>query len=132
MINLLRKVRQQYINEGSYRLYILYAFGEVLLVMVGILLALQLDNLHQKSVQKQVQIENIENICFSFNERIQLGPLISMIEFALEGKELWIDYLEGKTPFHDSLLNYSYLIGSTHLSIPIQYMFQRFKVKTLF
>jgi len=38
MINLLRRVRQQYINEGNFRLYILYAFGEVFLVMVGILL----------------------------------------------------------------------------------------------
>jgi hypothetical protein len=113
MINLLRRVRQQYLNEGSYRLYILYALGEILLVMVGILLALQLDSLHQKSVQKQVQIDNIENLFLSINENMQIAPLIDMLEFALEGEQLWIDYLEGTRAYDDSLLNYCYYIGST-------------------
>lgn len=113
MINLLRRVRQQYINEGSLRLYILYAFGEILLVMIGILLALELDTLHQKHVQKQVQIDNIENLYFSFNEHIQVDHLIEMIEYAQEGENLWIDYLQGNRPFNDSLLDYCYYLGST-------------------
>ena len=44
---------------------------------------------------------------------MQIGPLINMLEFALEGEHLWIDYLEGRKPYHDSLLNYCYYIVAT-------------------
>jgi len=112
MTNLLRRVRQEYIKEGNVRLYILSALGEIILIIVGILLALELDTLHQKHVQKQVQIDNIENLYFSFNEHILIEHVIAMMEYALEGEDLWIDYLQGKRPFNDSLLNYCYYLGS--------------------
>lgn len=131
MINLLRRVRQQYLNEGSYRLYFLYAFVEIMLVMIGILLALQLDNLHQKSVQKKIQIDNIENLYLSVNEHMQIGPLINMLEFALEGEQLWIDYLEGTQAYHDSLLNYCYYIGASAFVNANEGFYESLKLKGL-
>ena len=44
MIRLFRKVRQKLLSENSYGMYILYATGEIVLVMIGILLALQVDS----------------------------------------------------------------------------------------
>ena len=44
MIRLLRKIRQQLLSDKSYKVYLLYASGEIMLVVVGILLALQIDN----------------------------------------------------------------------------------------
>ncbi len=44
MLTFLRKVRKSLINSGSTRKYLLYAIGEILLVMIGILLALQVNN----------------------------------------------------------------------------------------
>jgi len=44
MIRLFRKIRSQLLSEDKYGTYLLYAGGEVLLVVVGILLALQIDN----------------------------------------------------------------------------------------
>jgi hypothetical protein len=44
MINLFRKVRQKLINENSLSRYVLYATGEILLVVIGILIALQVNN----------------------------------------------------------------------------------------
>jgi len=41
MIRLFRKIRQQLLSENNYGMYILYASGEIILVMIGILLALQ-------------------------------------------------------------------------------------------
>lgn len=113
MIILLRRVQQQYLDEGNFKLFIVYAFGEIILVMAGIILALQLDNVHQKRVQKQVQIDNIENFYLSFNESMQIEPMILMFEHALEGEKLWIDYLEGNIPYQDTLLSYDYFIGAT-------------------
>lgn len=44
MIRLLRKIRQRLLSDKSYSMYLLYASGEILLVVIGILLALQIDN----------------------------------------------------------------------------------------
>ena len=44
MIRLFRKVRNQLLSDEKYSMYILYASGEIALVMVGILLALQIDS----------------------------------------------------------------------------------------
>lgn len=44
MINFFRKIRQKLIDEGNLKRYLLYAIGEIVLVMLGILLALQFNN----------------------------------------------------------------------------------------
>ena len=44
MIKFFRKIRQNLLSEGSTRKYFKYAFGEIVLVVVGILIALQINN----------------------------------------------------------------------------------------
>jgi hypothetical protein len=56
MIHFLRRIRRSLINTGSKRKYLLYAIGEILLVMIGILLALQVNNWNEN--QKDIKAEN--------------------------------------------------------------------------
>jgi hypothetical protein len=42
-MKLFRKIRQVLIQDGNIKKYLLYAIGEILLVMVGILLAFQVN-----------------------------------------------------------------------------------------
>jgi hypothetical protein len=44
MLTLLRKIRRSLIESGSARKYLLYAIGEIALVVIGILIALQINN----------------------------------------------------------------------------------------
>jgi len=44
MLKLFRRIRQKLIQEGSLSRYLIYAIGEIALVMIGILLALQVNN----------------------------------------------------------------------------------------
>ena len=44
MLTFFRKIRKALLASGSTRKYLLYALGEILLVMIGILLALQVNN----------------------------------------------------------------------------------------
>jgi hypothetical protein len=44
MIKFFRRIRQQLLSEGNTGRYLKYAIGEILLVMIGILLALQVNN----------------------------------------------------------------------------------------
>ena len=44
MINFFRKVRQQLLSENKFARYFKYALGEIVLVVIGILIALQINN----------------------------------------------------------------------------------------
>ena len=44
MINFLRKNRKQFLTEDRFIKYLLYAIGEIALIVIGIMIALQLNN----------------------------------------------------------------------------------------
>ena len=47
MIKFFRKIRQRLLTENKFSKYLLYALGEIVLVVIGILIALQVNNLNQ-------------------------------------------------------------------------------------
>jgi hypothetical protein len=61
MIRLFRKIRHKLLSENNYGLYILYASGEIILVVVGILLALQIDTWsdNRKQEDQNLSYENL-------------------------------------------------------------------------
>jgi hypothetical protein len=48
MIKFFRKIRQQLLTENKFSKYLVYAFGEIVLVVLGILIALQLNNQNEQ------------------------------------------------------------------------------------
>ena len=44
MITLFRRIRHQLVTENRFSKYLVYAIGEIILVVIGILIALQFDN----------------------------------------------------------------------------------------
>lgn len=62
MLRLLRNIRKQLLNEGKTSKYFRYAIGEILLVMIGILLALQVNNWNEARKQKMADLEFLENL----------------------------------------------------------------------
>jgi hypothetical protein len=48
MIKFFRKIRQQLLAENKFHKYLVYALGEIALVMIGILLALQVNNWNEQ------------------------------------------------------------------------------------
>lgn len=53
MIKIFRKIRESFIESGSARKYIIYALGEIALVVIGILIALQINNWNEE-VKSQI------------------------------------------------------------------------------
>jgi hypothetical protein len=54
MSNALFRIRQKMIAEKRYRDYLVFGLGEMLLIIIGILLALQIDNWNQSRQDKKV------------------------------------------------------------------------------
>ncbi|KPQ08630.1 MAG: hypothetical protein HLUCCX10_17225, partial [Algoriphagus marincola HL-49] len=48
MIKFFRKIRQQLLTENKFSKYLLYAIGEIILVVIGILIALQINNWNEE------------------------------------------------------------------------------------
>ena len=70
MIRFFRKIRQQLLTENKFSRYLLYAIGEILLVVLGILIALQIDNWNEN---KKIRITEQQYLLalkeeFSFNK----------------------------------------------------------------
>lgn len=61
MLAFLRKIRQSLIDSGATRRYLLYAVGEILLVMIGILLALQVNEWNQTRTNRQLEKNYLRN-----------------------------------------------------------------------
>jgi hypothetical protein len=49
MIKLFRKIRQRLLLENRFSKYLIYALGEIVLVVIGILIALQINNHNEKN-----------------------------------------------------------------------------------
>ncbi|WP_299442314.1 DUF6090 family protein [uncultured Aquimarina sp.] len=60
MIKFFRSLRQDTISKNKFTKYFLYAIGEIVLVVIGILIALQINNWNQ-SIKKQQTLKNILN-----------------------------------------------------------------------
>ncbi len=57
MIKFFRKIRQQLLTENRFTKYSLYAIGEVFLVVIGILIALQINNWNEsRKHDKKLQV----------------------------------------------------------------------------
>ena len=58
MLKFFRKIRKELLSENSFSKYLLYAIGEIILVVIGILIALQINNWSEekKDTKKEYQI----------------------------------------------------------------------------
>ncbi len=61
-MKLFRKVRMDLIDKGQLKKYLLYAIGEILLVMIGISLAFQVDNWNEARIKNNAEISYYKNI----------------------------------------------------------------------
>ena len=62
MIKFFRHIRRSFINQNQMGKYLKYAIGEIILVMIGILLALQVNNWNQERISKKEQNSLMKSI----------------------------------------------------------------------
>ena len=62
MIKFFRKIRQNLLMENKTGKYFKYAIGEIVLVVIGILIALSINNWNEENKKKALMITNIKSI----------------------------------------------------------------------
>ena len=68
MIKFFRKIRQNLLSEGKTGKYLKYAIGEIVLVVIGILIALQINNWNQQRILEKQSQQVLLNLREEINE----------------------------------------------------------------
>lgn len=104
MLKFFRRIRRKLLEEGTLKKYLAYSLGELLLIVIGILIALQINNwnenrqnrlkeariLHELDKNLQSNLKILENEIATHNETVRQIEVI-------------IDYLDEERPLSDSL-----------------------------
>jgi hypothetical protein len=103
MIKFFRKIRQKMLIENKFSKYLIYAIGEIVLVVIGILIALQINNWNQSkqeqtslseyltSISQNIKVD-IENLEYIKTTRKNVMARVPRMTFTL----LYSDFLERK------------------------------------
>lgn len=112
MIKFFRKIRHNLLSEGKTGKYLKYAIGEIVLVVIGILIALQINNLNERFKQKQ-QLRNYEkNITSELaQDLIMLNSLDSLFNVKIEEIHNHITYFNRPEREIDSVIQKMYGIS---------------------
>ncbi len=79
MIKFFRKIRQNMIKENKFSKYLLYAIGEIILVVIGILIALSLNGWKEDRIKHNEELQTLRQLREEFNANlVQLDEKISM------------------------------------------------------
>ena len=62
MLPFLRKIRHQLVQENRFSRYLLYAFGEIFLVVIGILSALQINNWNESKKARKYELKMLQEL----------------------------------------------------------------------
>ena len=62
MLRFFRQIRQRLLTDNKFSKYLLYAIGEILLVVIGILIALQVDNWNEKKQERAEELNYLSRL----------------------------------------------------------------------
>jgi hypothetical protein len=68
MIKFFRKIRQKLLSENKFSKYFIYAVGEIILVVIGILIALAINDSYQQRIDKVEEYSLLESLKEDFME----------------------------------------------------------------
>ncbi|WP_445386479.1 DUF6090 family protein [Robiginitalea sp. IMCC44478] len=104
MLKLFRRFRKRLLTNNKFSKYLLYAVGEVILVVLGILVALQVNNWNEDRKERRFEQKMLWELHTSIQNNIQyLDRAIDENKKARQSSQLILSYLESSQTYHDSL-----------------------------
>ncbi|MEZ2414516.1 DUF6090 family protein [Muriicola sp. E247] len=75
MIKFFRKIRQKLLSENKFGKYLTYAIGEILLVVIGILIAISINNWNQTNSENKIAENYIKSLVIELNSDLNYYKL---------------------------------------------------------
>lgn len=106
MIQFFRKIRQNLLVEHKFKKYVIYAIGEIVLVVIGILIALQINNWKQASVENELEKKYLKNLGVELNQdAIGLSNNYKKLQNQARTKNILLKMIKNGAA-NDSILEY--------------------------
>ncbi len=98
MIKFFRKIRQQLLTENKFSKYLLYAIGEIVLVVIGILIALSINNENQDRKERVQEKLILKQLLGDFNLNLeQLDQKTSFRREFMNSSKALFKYIDDPT-----------------------------------
>lgn len=126
MIKFFRHIRQRMIKENRVPKYMLYALGEIILVVIGILIALQLNAWKEERAEASLEIGIVKSLLEDISENeVKLRAMIEGDSVIYERNKTLLQILqEENTKYHDSLKTYFGTINRYNIFFPQRIAYQ--------
>lgn len=96
MLYIFRNIRRKLLSNNKAGTYLIYAIGEIILVVLGILIALQIDTWKEEHNNRQKEVTYLQNILSDLkNDRIKLEEIIAIRESKAHSAEIMLGYYRG-------------------------------------
>jgi hypothetical protein len=127
MIKFFRKIRQNLLSDGKTGKYLKYATGEIVLVVIGILIALSINNWNQNRIRATEELNILEDLKIGLEkDKADLVYNANRINSSMSSADKVIYALENDLPYRDSI---SYYLGD--LMIPVMFVYSTSAFETL-
>lgn len=104
MINIFRKVRKKLISQNRVTKYIIYAIGEILLVMIGILLAFQVNKWNENKKANILEKDLIKEIKFGLiSDLNDVNSNIEGQQEVIKNQQLVINWIQSDKEYQDTI-----------------------------
>ena len=91
MINFFRKKRKKLADDNKPIKYMRFAFGEILLVVIGILIALSIDNWNEERKERKTELQYLKRLMIDLtNDTSYYAGRIAEAKFAIESLDKYI------------------------------------------
>jgi len=108
MVQFFRRIRKKLLSENKFTKYLIYAVGEILLVMIGILLAFQVNKWNDESKARFLERDLLIEVQSSLRKDLNdVSENIKSIKRRDLSRQIIIDWIESNDEYNDTL--------STHL-----------------
>ncbi|MBS1491782.1 MAG: hypothetical protein JSS93_14770 [Bacteroidetes bacterium] len=105
MAKVFHQLRSQFLNGNQISKYLLYAIGEIILVVIGILIALQVNTWNDQRTQRTKELTYLRNIKKDLSLTIsQLNTYIEKRETQIKSANTVLEHFEGKPITNPELL----------------------------
>ena len=105
MLRFFRQIRQRLLTDNKFSKYLIYAIGEILLVVIGILIAFQIDTWNDNRQAREVELKTLKELKADLTQTLEDIRSDSVnFQIIIRSNKVILRHMDEALPYHDSLI----------------------------